>query len=424
MNCCIKKVTIVNKAGNHHLQKRDILIRNGIITRIATKIEADKKDTIIDGDGLYISAGWFDMFASFGDPGNEHKETIVSGLNAAAAGGFTDMLLLPDTSPVIDNKSGISYVKERAKGHVTNLHIAGSITVDAAGKDLAELYDMHTAGALAFTDGNKSVQDSGVIVRALQYVKPFNGIIINKPNDRSISQQGVINEGRMSAALGLKPIPALAEEIIVMRDIQLAQYTDAPIIIGPVTTSGSVDCIRQARRKKLPVSCFVLSHHLFLNETALEHFDSNLKLNPPLRTATDVKALQKGLLDGTIGAVASGHQPQNEELKKVEFDYAAFGAINLQTSFSITNTGMAQPGAEWIASKFSDGPRALLRLPEYRIAEGVMASLTLFNIDKPHTFTRAMNKSLSENSPYFNRQLIGCAVAVINNNQIKYCFNE
>ncbi len=419
MNCCIKNVTIVNKFSNHHLKQRDVLIRNGIISKITAQIIPDKKDKIIDGKGLYLSAGWFDMFTSFGDPGNEHKETIESGLNAATAGGFTDVLLLPNTVPVIDNKSGITYIKEKSKQHITNLHTTGSITVGASGKDLSELYDMHTAGAIAFTDGDKSVQDSGVIVRALQYVKPFNGIIINKPNDRSISQHGVMNEGKMSASLGLKPIPALAEEVIVMRDIQLAQYADAPIIIGPISTAGSVDLIRQAQKKKIPVSCFVLSHHLFLNETALEHFDSNLKINPPLRTNQDVKALHKGLYDGTIDVIASGHQPQNEELKKVEYDYAAFGAINLQTSFSVANTGIPNCNPEIVADKFSEGPRKLLNLPPIKIQEGDNACLTLFDINAEFTFTSSNNKSLSANSPYFNQPLKGRVVAVINNNQLQ-----
>jgi dihydroorotase len=419
MNCCIKNVTIVNKVGNYHLKQCDVLIRNGIITKIASQITADKKDKIINAKGMYLSAGWFDMFTSFGDPGYEHKETINSGLNAAAAGGFTDVLLLPNTNPVIDNKSGITYYREKAKGHITNLHTAGSITTGASGKDLAELYDMHIAGAIAFTDGERSVQDSGVIVRALQYVKPFRGVIINKANDRSISQQGVINEGKMSALLGLKPIPALAEEIIVMRDIQLAQYANAPIIIGPISTSGSVELIRQAQKKKNQVSCFVLSHHLYLNETALEHFDSNLKLNPPLRTTEDIKSLHKGIDDGTISAIASGHHPQNEELKKVEFDYAAFGAINLQTSFSVANTGIPNFTPELIAEKFSEGPRKLLNLSPVIIKEGEPACLTLFDTNADFTFTADVNKSMSSNSPYLNKTLKGRPVAIINNNQLQ-----
>ncbi len=421
MNCCIRNVTILNEAGNHHLKQRDVLIQNGIISKITSHKTFDKKVKVIDGTGLYLSAGWFDMLSNFCDPGNEHKETIKSGLNAAAAGGFTEVLLLPNTKPAIDNKSGITYVKEQSNGHITSLHTAGCITRGAAGKELAELYDMHTAGAMAFTDGDKSIQDSGVIVRALQYVKPFNGVIISKPNDRSISQEGVMNEGKTSAALGLKPIPALAEEVVVMRDIQLAQYAEAPIIIGPISTAGSVELIRQAKKKKIPISCFILSHHLYLDESELHEFDSNLKLNPPLRTTKDVKALHKGLLDGTIDVIASGHQPQNDELKKVEFDYAAFGAINLQTSFAISNTAMQVNNPEWIAEKFADNPRILLHLPTIKIEEGQNANLTLFSMDASWSFTTEMNQSISSNSPYFNKKLKGRPIAIINNNQFQYC---
>lgn len=421
MNCCIRNVTILNEAGNHHLKQRDVLIQNGIISKITSHKTFDKKVKVIDGTGLYLSAGWFDMLSNFCDPGNEHKETIKSGLNAAAAGGFTEVLLLPNTKPAIDNKSGITYVKEQSNGHITSLHTAGCITRGAAGKELAELYDMHTAGAMAFTDGDKSIQDSGVIVRALQYVKPFNGVIISKPNDRSISQEGVMNEGKTSAALGLKPIPALAEEVVVMRDIQLAQYAEAPIIIGPISTAGSVELIRQAKKKKIPISCFILSHHLYLDESELHEFDSNLKLNPPLRTTKDVKALHKGLLDGTIDVIASGHQPQNYELKKVEFDYAAFGAINLQTSFAISNTAMQVNNPEWIAEKFADNPRILLHLPTIKIEEGQNANLTLFSMDASWSFTTEMNQSISSNSPYFNKKLKGRPIAIINNNQFQYC---
>lgn len=421
MNCCIKKVTIVNKAGKHHLNTFDIAIRNGVITEIAKNVTPDKKDKVINGEGLYVSAGWLDMYCTFGEPGFEHKETLATGLNAAAAGGFTGILLMPNTQPVLDNKSAIAYVKEKSKGHITDVYPAGALTVETKGKDLAELYDMHHAGAVAFTDGNKSVQDSGTVMRALEYVKPFNGVVMNKPNDRSISQNGVMNEGTVSAGLGLKPIPALAEEVIVSRDIQLAQYCNKHLIIGPISTAKSVELIRQAKKKNIPVSCFVVSHNLYLDETALETFDSNLKLNPPLRTKSDVKALHKALLDGTIDAVASGHMPQNEEEKKVEFDYAAFGAINLQTSFAITNTALSGLTPEWIAALFAEGPRRLLNLPQPVIETGVEANLTFFSTNQPYKLTTADNKSLSFNSPYFNMPLKGCAVAVINNNQLKYC---
>ncbi len=421
MNCCIKNVTIVNKAGKHHSKTVDILIRNGIITEISKNINPEKKDLLIDAKGMYVSQGWIDIQCTFGEPGYEHKETLMSGLNAAAAGGYTGVVLMPNTQPVLDNKSSISYVIEKSKGHITDVYPAGALTVETKGKDLSELYDMHAAGAIVFTDGNKSVQDSGTIMRALEYVKPFKGVIINKPNDRSISQNGVMNEGTVSAGLGLKPMPSLAEEVIVSRDIQLAQYCNNHLIIGPISTAKSVELIRQAKKKKIPVSCFVVSHNLYLDDTALESFDSNLKLNPPLRTKTDVKALHKAVIDNTIDAVASGHMPQNEEEKKVEFDYAAFGAINLQTSYAITNTAFNGLTPEIIARQFAEGPRELLNIQPVNIEVGSVANLTIFSLKQPYQFTTDLNQSKSSNSPYFNKNLTGCPIAVINNNQLKYC---
>jgi dihydroorotase len=426
MNCLITNVTIVDASSNYHLKTIDIFIKQGQINmigkNISQSIAAETRYENIDGKKLFLSAGWMDFYANFCDPGNEHKEDIKSGLQSAAAGGFTAVLLLPNTDPVIDNKSAIEYVKQMADGNVVDLFPTSSLTVKGEGKDMTELLDVYHAGAVAYTDANKSVNDAGTLMRGLQYIKPFNGIVINKPDDTSISKGGMMNEGVVSASLGLKPIPSIAEEVMVIRDIYLSEYTQSRLMIGPISTARSVDLIRDAKKKGISVSTFVLSTHLFFDDSYLSSFDSNYKIKPALRTKEDIKALKKGLKDGTIDIIASGHEPQNEELKKVEFDYASSGIINLQTSFSAANTALKDLlSVEELVEKFSINPRRAINKNVPVIKEGEEANLTLFSIESDYIFNTKNNKSKSINSPFFDKPLKGKPIAIINKNQLKYC---
>lgn len=422
MNVLLRNVTLVQPGQSGRMSTTDVLIRNGLVEAIGKKLPAAKVKDEIDCNGLYLSPGWLDFQANLCDPGFEYKEDIITGLNAAAAGGFTGVVTTPNTQPCIDSKANVEYVLRKAQGHLVNVFPCASITTTVEGKHMSEMLDLHNAGAVAFTDGEHSVQDAGTIVRALQYVKPFNGLVVNKPEEKSLTKGGMMNESAQTVRLGLKPMPPMAEELMVTRDISLAEYTNCRIMIGPISTAGSVALIRNAKKKGVKVECFVNALNLLLDDTELESFDSNFKLNPPLRTKSDVKALHKGLKDGTIDIVASGHQPQNDELKRVEFDYAAFGAIGLQTSFATATTALGNTlDAEQYVNVFAVNPRRAIGKPVPVIAKGEAINATLFSLDAEWDYILKDNKSRSSNSPLFGKTLKGKPLAVFNNNQFQFC---
>lgn len=418
MNLLLRGVTVVDSNSKYNQKLTDIFIKDGIISSIGKKIKTEGKFNEIDCKGLSVSPGWFDMQVSFCDPGFEHKEDIESGVKAATAGGFTGVAVLPDTHPALHSKSEIEYILNRAKGKIVDVHALGAITRKCEGKELAEIYDMHHAGAVAYSDANNPVTDSGVMMRALQYVKLFDGVVFSHPDDVNVSHDGSMNEGIVSTNLGLKGMPSLAEELMVVRDIYLAEYTQSRVHFSIVSTARSVDLIRAAKKKGVKVTCGVSSLHLLFDDSELSEFDTNFKLNPSLRTKKDVAALIAGLKDGTIDVIVSAHQPQNIELKDVEFEYADFGAINLQTSFALANTSVGNNiGIESLVEKISINPRKILGLKIPVIKENEEANFTLFNSNEEWSFSKAKNKSKSGNTPMFGKKLNGRVVAVFNHNQ-------
>ena len=418
MNLLLRGVTVVDSNSKYNQKQTDIFIKDGIISAFGKKIKTEGKFKEIDCKGLFISPGWFDMQVSFCDPGFEHKEDIESGVKAAAAGGFTGVAVLPDTNPSLHSKSEIEYILNRAKGKIVDVNTLGAITRKCEGKELAEIYDMHHAGAVAYSDASNPVTDSGVMMRALQYVKLFDGVVFSHPDDVNVSHEGSMNEGVMSTNLGLKGMPSLAEELMVVRDIYLAEYTQSRVHFSLISTARSVDLIRAAKKKGVKVTCGVSSMHLFFEDKELAEFDTNFKLNPPLRTKEDVTALKSGLKDGTIDVIVSAHQPQNIELKDVEFEYADFGAINLQTSFALANTAVGKNNSlETIIEKISINPRKILGLAIPTVTEDLEANFTLFSVTDEWNFTSEKNKSKSSNSPLLNKKLMGRAVAIFNHNQ-------
>jgi len=338
MNVLIKSAKVIDSNSEFNGKTVDILIEKGLISEIGKTITNTNNVKEINFDDLHVSAGWFDMRANFCDPGLEYKEDLNSGLKAAAKGGFTGVMVMPDTTPENSSKSGIEYVNNKTKGNIVDALPAGSLSHNCEGKEIAEMYDMHAAGAIAFTDNKKSVKNSSLLNRALLYSQSFNGLIIDFPNDKELSHSGQINEGVVSTELGLKGIPALAEELMVTRDIYLAEYCDSRIHLSNISTEKSVALIREAKKKGLKITADVNSYHLLLDETELLHFDNYYKVTPPLRTKADIKALINGVNDGTIDVICSDHTPEDIENKQCEFDHAAFGMINLQTSFAATNT--------------------------------------------------------------------------------------
>ena len=418
MNLLLRSVTVVDPNSPFNQKQTDIFIANGIISSFGKKIKTEGKFTEIDCKGLFISPGWFDMQVSFCDPGFEHKEDIESGVKAAAAGGFTGVAVLPDTQPALHSKSEIEYILNRAKGKIVDVHALGAITRKCEGKELAEIFDMHHAGAVAYSDASNPVADSGVMMRALQYVKLFDGVVFSHPDDVNVSHDGSMNEGVISTNLGLKGMPSLAEELMVVRDIYLAEYTQSRVHFSLISTARSVDLIRAAKKKGVKITCAVSSLHLMFDDSELKEFDTNFKLNPSLRTKKDITALIAGLKDGTIDVIVSAHQPQNIELKDVEFEYADFGVINLQTTFSVANTSVGNNiGLEVLIEKISINPRKILGLKIPTISSGEEANFTLFNPTEEWSLTSEKNKSKSTNTPLLNKKLKGRVVGVFNHNQ-------
>jgi dihydroorotase len=335
---------------------------------------------------------------------------------AAIAGGFTGIALQPSTNPVIHSKSEVSYIVNRTRDFIVDVHPVGAISVNREGKDLAELYDMRMSGAIAFSDGTRPVADSGLMSRALLYAKGFDGLIFSYPEDTSIAGKGKMNEGEMSTYLGMKGIPSLAEEVHISRDLYLAEYNDCAVHFSTISSANSVELIRKAKEKGLKVSCDVAAHHLVLTDEALQDFDSNYKVKPPLRTIDDTKALLAGLNDGTIDAIVSQHTPQEIEFKEVEFEIASFGIIGLQTVLPLAlKAGLSLPA---IVQKLAINPRSILNLPLPEFEVGEKANFVLFDPGSEWVLNAETNRSKACNSPFYQTGLKGKVLMACNNGQI------
>lgn len=412
MNLLIKSATVIDPNSPFNQKAVDILIEKGIITKIAPEIEADAE--LVEAEGLFVSPGFFDLNCNIGELGLETKEDLKTGTAAATAGGFTGVALMPNTIPPVHSKAEIEYLMNRAKRNLVDVYPLGAISHKREGKDLAEMYDMFLSGAKAFTDGNRPVQDAGLMERALLYAQGFDALIMSYPEDTAIAGKAKVNEGEISTILGMKGIPPLAEELMIARDLYLAEYTGSRIHFTTISTTRSVELIREAKRKGLEVTCDVAAHHLVLTDEALLGFDSLYKVKPPLRTRDDVNALLKGLKDGTIDAIVSQHTPHEVEFKDVEFEVAEFGIIGLQTAFALAlKAGL---DIELIIEKLAIAPREILNVEVPSIAEGNDANLVLFDLGEEWEYTKANNKSKSYNSPYIGQNLKGKVLLTVNNN--------
>lgn len=415
MNILLKSAKIVCPENKElHLKKRDILIKKGTIEKVGASLEAPSGAKIVDLPNLHVSLGWLDTGVSFGEPGFEERETIANGLKVAAKSGFTDILLYPNTHPIPDTSSDIVFLKERGLNKSTRLHPLGALTRNSEGVDLAELFDMHNAGAVAFYDFKKEISNSNLLKIALLYAQNFGGLIYSFPQDNNIKGHGIAHEGEVSTTLGLKGIPALAEELQVARDLYILEYTGGKLHIPTISTAGSVKLVANAKKKGLDVSCSVAIHNLFFTDETLTGFDTHFKVSPPLREKSDVKALLKGLKEGTIDYVTSDHIPIDIEHKRVEFDNAMDGSIGLESAFGALNPLMGME--ESIALLTKGHQRFGLEIP--KIKEGDKACLTLFNPDETFIFSDSNILSTSKNSMYLNAELKGKVYGVINNDQI------
>jgi dihydroorotase len=410
MDLFIKNATIINPGYEAHGQQRDVLIQNGKIQAIAPQIN-HKNEEVLDVEGLHLSIGWMDFGVQVGDPGFEHREDLQSVTQAAAAGGFTAISCQPNTEPIVQSKTDVKYILHRTIEQAVDCYPLGAATHNCKGQEVTEMIDMQRAGALAFTDGHSAIQHAGVMLRALQYVKTFDGLIINQPLDTSISTEGHMHEGVISTTLGMKGIPSMAESLMVQRDIQLLEYTGSRLHIASLSTAEGVVLVRKAKAKGLNITASVPILNLIFDDSRLDTFDTSLKVLPPLRGQADREALIEGVLDGTIDVISSNHVPVDEEGKKLEFAYASFGAIGLETFYALYQTYLsAHLGMDKFIECVAVNPRKILGIPIPDLSAGAAANLTAFLPDQQWVYQGGYSKSV--NSHFLNQSLTGKVVGI------------
>jgi dihydroorotase len=415
MSTLIKNATIIDATSPYHNQKKDILISDGKLQKIANSIPKKDNYTVLELENLHVSCGWFDTSVSLGEPGFEERETIKNGLQVAAKSGFTSIAINANTFPVIDSKSNVEYLINKALKTATNLHPIAALTKGSNGLEMAELYDMQQSGAIAFGDYNKPIENDNLMKIALLYAQNFDGLVLSFPKNNAIAGEGIANEGVNSTRLGLKGIPALAEHIQIARDLFLLEYTGGKLHIPTISTVKSVTLIKEAKKKGLKVTCSVAAHHLVLTDDELYGFDSNFKTNPPLRTKEDIKALQKGIKSGDIDVITSDHNPIDIEHKKVEFSEAKDGLIGLESAFGAVNSVL---DLEDFISCFTTKPKEIFGIENHSIQEGNIAEISLFNPELVTIFTGKNILSTSKNSAFINKKLKGKVYGIFANSQL------
>ncbi len=414
MNVLLKSVTIVDATSKHHLKKRDVLITNGQFEKIAPKLDNPDNRKELKIKNLHISQGWFDSSVSFGEPGFEERETIENGLKVAASSGYTAVAVNANTNPVTDSKADVKYLLAKAENNPVKLVPIGALTRQGNGEDLAELYDMKNAGAGAFYDYQHPVRNPNLLKIALQYTQNFDALVIAFCNENDLSKNGVVNEEESATRLGLKGIPALAEELQVNRNLFLLEYAGGKLHLPTLSTQKSIALIKEAKQKGLDVSCSVSVNNLILTDEALHEFNSNLKLMPPLRNEADRKALIKALKEGIIDGVTSDHNPIDVEHKKVEFDQALFGSIGLESCFGALNTLFTVEQS----IKFLTGLKSRFGIEDQPIEEGNTANLTLFETESEWVFETKHIHATSHNAALLGQHLKGKALGIYSNKKL------
>ncbi len=403
-------------------EKVDIRISDGKIVEIGVELDPNENEKTHDADGDYVSGGWMDMHVHLREPGYEHKETIETGCAAAAFGGFTEVACMPNTNPAIHTRDVVEFIKKKAEKLPVEVHPIGCVSKEREGKSIAEMGDMKAGGAVAFSDDGDPVYNSQLMRVALEYSSMLDMPIINHEEDLKLSRPGHMHEGKESARLGIDGTPGIAEEVMIARDILLAQFTGGHIHVAHISTAKGVDLVRQAKADGVNITTEVCPHHFDLTDEEIERrdFDTNVKMHPPLRTQEDVDAMIEGLADGTIDAICTDHAPHAIEEKEVEFIYAPNGIIGLETAWSVSVRQLLDSGAldlEQLLTKFVEKPREILNLDIPKIEEGTVANLTVFNTDEEWTFGEEQVRSKSGNSPYLGKQIKGRAEAIYNKEQ-------
>lgn len=414
MKLLIKSATLIDAnqpAINGKIM--DILIEGGVISKIAPDIDLKGDVRIISLDNLHVSQGWFDTGVSFGEPGHEERETISNGLKVAANSGFTGIVLNSNSKPVPDSSSDIVFLKDRGQSEICELFPMGTLSLSAKGTDLAELYDMHLAGAVAFGDFKMPIENPNLLKLALLYTQHFDGLVHSFPLDAQLGHKGQVHEGEVAVRLGLKGIPSLAEAIRVGRDLAILEYTGGNLHIPTISTKEAVTQIAEAKAKGLHVTCSVAIHNLFFDETAISSFDSVFKVMPPLRNQVDREALIQGLKEGVIDFVSSDHCPMDVEEKRLEFDQASFGSIGLESVFGALRKIYELENCIEILTRGRErfGQNAV------GIKEGAKANLTLFNPNFEYVQSENGIQTTSKNSMYLGQSLLGKAYGIIVGNK-------
>ena len=421
MQLLLKKGRLVDPAARRD-EEIDLLIRDGVIEKMGANLAVHDAQSY-DLKGKVIAPGFIDMHVHLREPGFDYKETILTGAAAAAAGGFTAVCCMPNTEPAIDDESVVRYIQSKAKSALNGLvdvYPVAAVTKGRRGEQLAPLAELSDAGAVAFSDDGAPVYDAEIMRRAMEYAAMFGKPVIQHAQEMSMTKGGVMNEGSVSTALGLPGMPSLAEDIMVSRDIQICRYTRGQYHVAHLSTAGAVDLVRRGKGEGVNVTCEVTPHHFTLTDEAVRGYNTNTKMNPPLRTSSDVEAVRWGLRDGTIDVIATDHAPHSYDEKEVEFQFAPFGIVGLETAIGISVTELVQSGVLTLAQlieKLSVNPRRILHLPSIVIAEGEAANLTIFDPAAEWIVDPPSLKSRSKNTPFGGRKLIGKPIGVLNNGQ-------
>lgn len=394
-------------------------IQDGTITAMGADLEAGDQEQIYDAGGAYVSPGWMDMHVHLREPGYEHKETIETGCQSAAFGGFTEVACMPNTNPPIHTRDVVEFIKSKSEKLPVEVHPIGCVSKDRAGKAIAEMADMQQGGAVAFSDDGDPVSNAQLMRVALEYSSMLGMPIINHEEDLKLSRPGHMHEGQVSTRLGLDGTPGIAEEVMIARDILLAGFTGGHIHVAHISTAGAVELVRRAKADGINITTEVCAHHFDLTDEEIErqHFDTSFKMHPPLRTRKDVEAMIEGLADGTIDAICTDHAPHAIEEKEVEFIYAPNGIIGLETAWPVTVRRLLQPGVmklREVLDKLVVNPRQILNIEVPVLKEGAAANLTIFNTDEQWTYRERHVRSKSINSPYLDTQMTGRALAIYN----------
>ena len=419
MSLLINSVKVSDNTSKYFNSKVNILIDSkGYIKKISKKKISVNVKKKVDFNSKSISESWLDFRANFCDPGYEYKEDLHSGIKLAINSGFLDVIITPNTNPVIQTKSDISYIQEKSHNNFCNIHPCAAITKNFNGKEMNDIIDLHKAGVKVFSNTFSGIESSEMIMNSLLYLKQINSLLISRPVDKTFSK-GVVNDGFHSNTVGLKGIPRISESIALKRDLSILEYVGGRIHFSGISTKESVSLIREAKKKKLNVTCDVPIYNLLLDDSNITGFDTNFKVDPPLRDKEDIDALIDGIKDGTIDVIASHHQPQDVDTKKCEFEKANFGIISIQTFFSNIVELSRKIPFDILLKTFSSKPKEILGIERSSIKEGSKASFTIFNSDGSWDYDEKINLSKSINSPWLNWSLKGRVEAVIKGNKIK-----